>query len=186
MKLQGLILNPETKQLATFLAEKTFERYRNNFGHYRNTAKSHLVGHLGEFAAFIWLRDNHFAPSPTFLDSTKDRECDIQTNVARIEVKTWSEQHWEKWGRCVSASQFASIKKKADLILWLSVDGVESKTPTVTFRGWCEVGIFEGMPTIMTGDVGREVCNLQLDPSQLKPVEEMRSYEPRRNLANCH
>ena len=186
MQFQGLILNPETKQLATLLAEKTFERYRNNFGHYRNTEKSHLVGHLGEFAAFIWLRDNGFSPFPTFFDSTKDRECDIPTNVGRIEVKTWSDQNWEKWGRCVTVSQFESIKKKADLIFWLSIDGVESESPTVTFRGWNEVGIFEGMSAIMTGDVGREVQNFQLDPSQLKPIEEMRSYEPRRDLVKSH
>ena len=182
MNIQGLTLNPETKQVALHLAEKTFERYRNNPGHYRNTANSHLVGHLGEFAAFIWLRDNGFEPEAAFSDPSKDKEADITTNVGRIEVKTWSERYWEQWGRCVSVSQYASIKRKADFIFWLSVDEVDSDTPKVAFRGWCEVGIFEGMSPIMTGDPGREVRNYQLHPSALKPVEEMEKlHESRRD-----
>jgi hypothetical protein len=182
MPIQGLILNPESKQAAYLLAEKTFNRYRNNPGHYRNTVSSHLVGHLGEFAAFIWLRDNGFEPVAAFSDLTKDKEADILTNVGRVEVKTWSERYWEKWGRCVSVSQYASIKRKADYIFWLSVDEVESETPKVQFRGWCEVDIFEGMAPIMTGDAGREVRNYQLDSSQLNPVEEMgKLHESRGN-----
>ena len=132
MKTQSYFLSSETKQAASILAKITFEKYRNNFGHYRNTANSHLVGHLGEFAAFIWLKDHGFNPSPSFLDPSKDREADIFTTLARIEVKTWSEQYWQKWGRCVSETQYASVKKKADLIFWLSVDEVESETPKVT------------------------------------------------------
>ena len=184
MPIQGLILNPESKQAAYLLAEKTFNRYRNNPGHYRNTVSSHLVGHLGEFAAFIWLRDNGFEPVAAFSDDTKDKEADILTNVGRIEVKTWSERYWDKWGRCVSVSQYASIKRKADFIFWLSVDEVESETPKVQFRGWCEVGIFEGMAPIMTGDAGREVRNYQLDSAQLNPVEEMgKLHESRGDFA---
>jgi hypothetical protein len=146
---------------------------------------SHLVGHLGEFAAFIWLRDNGFEPVASFSDDTKDKEADILTNVGRIEVKTWSERYWDKWGRCVSVSQYASIKRKADFIFWLSVDEVESATPKVQFRGWCEVGIFDGLSPIMTGDAGREVRNYQLDPSQLNPVEDMgKLHESRGNTDN--
>jgi len=187
LNIQGLTLNPESKQAAWLLAEKTFERYRHNPGHYRNTENSHLVGHLGEFAAFIWLRDNGFEPVASFSDPSKDKEADIFTNVGRIEVKTWSERYWEQWGRCVSVSQYASIKRKADYIFWLSVDEVDSDTPKVAFRGWCEVGIFEGMSPIMTGDPGREVRNYQLHPSQLKPVEEMEKlHEARGNTSNSH
>jgi len=84
----------------------------------------------------------------------------------------------------VSVSQYASIKRKADFIFWLSVDEVDSETPKVNFRGWSEVGIFEGMSPIMTGDAGREIRNYQLAPSQLKPVEEMEKlHESRGNIA---
>jgi len=174
MTVQGLILNPETKQAASLLAEVTFNRYRNNPGHYRNTASSHLVGHLGEFAAFIWLRDNGFEPQACFSDPTKDKECDIISNIGRVEVKTWSAKHWEQWGRCVSVSQYASIKRKADFIFWCTVDEVESETPKVQFRGWCNVSIYEGMEPIMTGGADRQVLNYQLEESQLTSVSKLK------------
>ena len=44
---QGLVLNSETKQAALLLAEASFQKYSKVFGHYRNTANSHLVGRLG-------------------------------------------------------------------------------------------------------------------------------------------
>ena len=171
--IQGLILNPETTHAASLLAEKTFQQFKNVRGHYRNTANSHLVGHLGEFAAFIWFRDNGFEPVANFSDPTKDKECDILTNIGRIEVKTWNDKFWDEWGRSVSVSQYASINKKADFIFWCSVTDIDSQTPAVKFRGWCEVGVVEGLTPKMTGIVGRQVNNYQLDPSQLAPVETM-------------
>ena len=173
MTIQGLILNSETKKAASLLAEKTFERYRNAPGHYRNTANSHLVGHLGEFAAFIWFRDNGFEPEASFSDPSKDRDCDIVTNIGRVEVKTWNEIYWENWGRAVTVSQYPSIKRKADFIFWCSVDDIQSETPKVSFRGFNEVGIFEEVSPMLTGTPGRMINNLQLDISQMKPIDEM-------------
>ena len=173
MPIQGLILNPESKQAAQLLAEQTFNRYRNNPGHYRNTASSHLVGHLGEFAAFIWLRDNGFEPEAYFSDPSRDRECDISTNVGRLEIKTWSAQYWDEWGRAVSVSQLNSIKRKADFIFFCSVDEVESETPKVQFRGWCEVAIIDQREPKWTGREGRKIHNYQIEQSELKPVEHL-------------
>lgn len=180
MTIQGLTLNPETKKAAQFLAEKTFKRYQNAPGHYRNTANSHLVGHLGEFAAFIWFRDNGFEPEALFSDPSKDRDCDILTNIGRVEVKTWNEIYWENWGRAVTVSQYPSIKRKADFIFWCSVDEIQSETPKVSFRGWSEVSIFEQVSPMLTGTPGRMINNLQLDISQMRPIEEMGKFNATR------
>ena len=174
MKTQGLVLNIETKLAALLLAEKTFERNRNRFGHYRNTANGHLIGRLGEFASFIWLKENGFEPEAAFTDSMQNQQCDIASKVGRIEVKSWNEKHWDDWGRCVSVSQYASIKKKADLIFWCSVDDFESDTPRVTFRGWCKVDIFEGMAPILTGKEGRQINNYQLAEDQLSSLDSLK------------
>ena len=171
--IQGMVLNPETKEAATLLAELTFQKYARVRGHYRNTASSHLVGHLGEFAAFIWLRDNGFDPIAYFLFQEKEKECDIASNAGRIEVKTWSKAYWEDYGRCISVSQLPSIQKKCDIIFWCSVDEVESATPNVQFRGWSKVSDFEGVEPKMTGVPGRQINNYQLDISSLHPVEKM-------------
>jgi len=171
---QGLVLNTETKLAALLLAEKTYERNRNRFGHYRNTASGHLIGRLGEFAAFIWLKENGFEPEAAFADSMQNQQCDITSKVGRIEVKSWNEKHWDEWGRCVSVSQYASIKKKADLIFWCSVDEFESDNPKVTFRGWCKVDIYEGMTPILTGKEGRQINNYQLAQEQLSSLEALK------------
>lgn len=172
--IQGLRLQPETKLAAMILAEKSFERYRNIFGHYRNTANGHLVGHLGEFAAFIWLRDNGFEPVGIFTDPERDKECDISTIAARIEVKTWSHKHWDDLGRAVSVSQLSRLKKKADIVFFCSADEVDSPMPKIQFRGWVEVAAFDSTEPKMTGFPGREIYNHQLEDSDLKRIDTLK------------
>ena len=174
MNIQGLTLNPETKLAALLLAEKTYERNRNRFGHYRNTANGHLIGRLGEFASFIWLKENGFEPQAYFADSMQNQRCDIFSKIGRIEVKSWNEKHWDEYGRCVSVSQYASIKKKADIIFWCSVDEFESDTPKVTFRGWCKVNIYEGMSPILTGKEGRQINNYQIRQEELSSLDALK------------
>ena len=172
--LQGLILDPATKQAALELSERTLAKYSNVRGHYSNTKSSHLVGHLGEFAAFIWLRDNGFEPVPRFLDPD-DKECDIHTRIGRIEVKTWRDRFWDDLGRCVSVTQYPSIKRKADFIFWNSIADPDAETPQVTFRGWCKVSQFDKAKEVIhtTGFPQREIRNLQLPQSKLLPVEKL-------------
>lgn len=172
--LPRLQLRPETKLAATILAEKSFERYRFIFGHYRNTAKSHLVGHLGEFAAFIWLRDNQFQPVGIFTDPTRDGECDISSLAGRIEVKTWSEHHWDDLGRAVTVSQLPRLHKKADVVLFCTADEVDSPMPKITFRGWVKVAAFDSIEPKMTGFPGREIHNHQLENHHLNAMSSLK------------
>ena len=63
--MQELILNSEVKILATQLAEKTYARFANFNGHYRNTASNHLVGHrLGDLGrgSRVVTSGRHHAP----------------------------------------------------------------------------------------------------------------------------
>ena len=170
---QGLVLNEETKLAALLLAEVSFQKYSKVFGHYRNTANSHLVGRLGEFAAYIHLQEAKLDPLPHFLDINKDRDCDIESKVGRIEVKTWRAEFWDDWGRCVSVSQYPSVKRKADLILWCVANEIESDTPKIEFKGWSEVASIEGMEPKMTGAEGRQIHNYQFEESDLNPISSL-------------
>ena len=170
---QGLVLNSETKQAALLLAEASFQKYSKVFGHYRNTANSHLVGRLGEFAAYLHLDMNKLEPIPHFLDISKDRECDIDSKVGRIEVKTWTAVHWQDWGRCVSVNQYPSVRKKADVILWCTADEIESETPKIEFKGWSEVASIEGLEPKMTGAEGRQIHNYHFEESDLHPISSL-------------
>ena len=88
MATSGYILSEEHKALAQVLAEISFARYKNNQGHYRNLFNSHLVGRLGEFAAFTLLHE--LGTNPIINAGTKDGDklADIHTDFARVEVKT--------------------------------------------------------------------------------------------------
>jgi len=168
---QGLQLSPEAKDLASLLAAQTYAKYKNVQGHYRNLANSHLVGKLGEIAAFIWFRDNDL--NPTFNAATPglDAICDIETDAGRCEVKTWSEHHWENLGRSVAVSQLKSVKNKADFIFWCSADEVDSSTPKVSLHGWSDVATIEQNKPTMMGREFRQVFNYQIPLEQLQPLD---------------
>jgi hypothetical protein len=117
--MSAYLLNSETKTLATLLAQNSFAKYQHVRGHYRNSYSSHYVGKIGELAAFIWLRDAGLNPVLNVIDPKADKLCDIETDVGRIEVKTWKEKHWDDLGRAITVSQLSSIQKKADVVLWV-------------------------------------------------------------------
>lgn len=172
---QGLELSQEARDLAAFLADGTFERYKHVAGHYRNLANSHLVGKLGEVAAFLWFRDNGLNPVFNALVPGLDKQCDIDTDAGRCEVKTWSSHTWDEWGRCVSVSQLASIKKKADFIFWCVVDDIDSQTPIVRFKGWSSIDVIERHEPKLTGRFGAQVLNHQIDEEHLQGLELLKA-----------
>lgn len=169
MTQQGISLDPEVTQAAQLLAQHTYERWKAVRIHYTNSPGSHLVGRLGEFAAFLWFKENNFAPIPHFLDFEQERNCDIDTIVGRIEVKTWKEIHWPDLGRAVAVKQYPTICKKADWILFCSVDDIESATPFVTFRGWIEVDAVGTVEPKHTGSM--QIHNYQLEDHHLKDID---------------
>ena len=169
MNLQGITLHAEETDAARLLAQHTFERWKNIRIHYTNSPGSHLVGRLGEFAAFIWLKQNGFDPFPYFLDFEQERACDIDTKIGRIEVKTWKGIHWDDLGRAVAVRQYPSICKKADWILFCSVDDIESQTPFVQFRGWVGVDEVGKVEPKYTGSM--QIHNYQLANESLKDID---------------
>jgi hypothetical protein len=170
MGATGYTLSPDHKNVALSLAEMTFGDFKSSRGHYFNNPKSHLVGRLGEFAAFHWFADNGFEPR----FCTERTHCDIYTTAGRCEVKTWSDQHWDSLGRSVSVTQLASITRKADFILWCSVGDVEVNEPEIILRGWCDVAVIDKYEPLLTGKVGRQIYNYQLQESDIQPMSSLK------------
>ena len=177
MTTRGVVLNTETKLAALLLAEASFQKYSKVFGHYRNTTNSHLVGRLGEFATYTHLKNQGLNPIPHFLELNKIQNCDIDSRVGRIEVKTWKAEFWDDWGRCVSVSQLASVKRKADLIIWCVADEIESDTPKIEFKGWSEVSDIENLEPKMTGKESRQIYNYQFDEASLNSIDSLITRE---------
>ena len=169
--MAGYILSKDHKNIALSLAEMTSTAFANQRGHYFNNPRSHLVGRLGEFAAFHWFKDHHFAPQL----SSQNRECDIYTKAGRCEVKTWSRKHWADLGRSVSVTQLSSIKKKADFILWCIAEDVDQVEPQIEIRGWSKVETIEANTPKMTGKEGRQILNHQFEDADLLDLDLLKS-----------
>ena len=172
--MSAYLLNAEAKTLATLLAQNSFAKYQHVRGHYRNSYSSHFVGKIGELAAFIWLREAGLNPVLNVIDPRADKLCDIQSDVGRIEVKTWKEKHWDELGRAITVSQLSSIQKKADVVLWVVAKDVEAEELHVAIKGWNAVSELDMKEPLMTGAVGRQVYNYQLAVEQLHGIDQLK------------
>lgn len=161
--MAGYILSIDHKNIALSLAEMTMAAFAGHRGHYQNNPKSHLVGRLGEFAAFHWLQDFGFEPRL----SSERTQCDIFTNAGRCEVKTWSRKHWAELGRSISVSQLASIRRKADFIIWCIAEDIDQAQPQIEIRGWSDVAMLDKYEPRMTGKEGRQILNYQINDDEI-------------------
>jgi len=134
--------------------------------HYPNTIDGHLIGRMGEDAVFEWAKRAGLKPFPNY--QVSDKGCDIflQGPRLRLEVKTWKDEMFEWGGRAISEKQIASVRNKADRIVWCSV-----KLPTseVTIRGWSDVKDFADAPIVTKG-------KLDLRSYQLEKVRAIESF----------
>ena len=155
-------------------AQRTFEKYANNAGaHYPNSLSSHLIGRLGEHAAaqFFKRLDPHSPVEETCLNPYLDQEADLVTLYGRIEVKTWMDNTWSRYGGNIAVSQYERLKTKADMIMWQSLHFISSGA-VVTFWGFNWVSDFMDMDPVksvsevVTSDVYR------MDEYMMRPLIE--------------
>ena len=172
--ISGYEFSPEATNLATLLAEKSHQKYQNVRGHYRNAFSSHLIGCLGEFAAYFWFRDQGLNPKINIAEPNSNRICDIETDVGRCEVKTWRAEHWDDLGRAVAFTQLPAIKKKADFIFWCVAEDFETENPRVHLKGWSYVETIDKNEPLMTGKIGRQIYNYQVSIDDLQNLEQLK------------
>jgi hypothetical protein len=118
------------------LAQDTYERNKQNpKAGYPNGLETHQTGKLGEVAAESWLLAEGLKPEPLFRDLGFEGDCDLRVASWRIEVKTWSIEHWEALGRCVTPRQAGWYARTDALILWTTVDQSNLQT-NARIQGW--------------------------------------------------
>jgi len=154
---------------ATELAQATHRRYRNHQGHYRNLARSHLLGKLSEIGTEKWLRSEGFDPDPAYRDPTRVGEPDLLLVERGLEVKTWRPETWEAWGRCVTPAQAAGISKKGSAVIWTIADD-KGDPPTVTIVGWSTPEDIVAIDPVATGPKYRPVVNHQIAMEDLRDL----------------
>ena len=178
----ALYLSPDHRQYAESLALDTFERYRDVKGHYRNLLSSHTIGRYGEMGAYQFFVSRRIDAHPYFSNSEYDSLCDIKTKVGRCEVKTWSDNFWNDWGRAVSVAQLPYLEKKADFILWCSALMVNDLV-RVDIHGWNTVADMTIRPPMLMGPANNQVENYQLDISEMRPIQSLVEFARNQGVA---
>lgn len=165
-------LTEDEVEHATGLAQATHRRYRNQQGHYRNLARSHLLGKLSEIGTEKWLRSEGLDPDPAYRDPARAGEPDLLLVEQGLEVKTWRPETWDAWGRCVTPAQAAGIAKKASAIIWTVTDD-EGDPPTVTVVGWSTPEDIVATDPVPTGPAYRTVVNHQVAVEDLRDLSSL-------------
>ncbi len=169
-------LTEEDLVIAEELSERTYQKYKNFNGHYRNLRSSHSIGRFGELAAHKYFKQLGMQTNPHFLNVEEDSLCDITADAVRWDVKTWNSNYWNVWGRAVSSKQLPFLKKKADAILWTSVDPLQ---PTeVTIYGWNAVDDIARYEPIWMGPEGNKVHNHQVPIGDILPLSGIKKEAP--------
>lgn len=104
---------------AIALGSASLARFANVGGRYNNYFNSHVKGRLGEIAMDAFFRDAGYKTKPLY--RTDDTVCDLlvlgDVPYPRLEVKTWSSDHWGDLGRCIQVGQLPKIERVADAIV---------------------------------------------------------------------
>lgn len=172
------IFDSEYKEFCA-LAELKAKKYQNiakNKSPYGfNTAHSHIVGLVTEYAGLLMFRglektyNKNLNIDPVFQDSTRDSECDIIVNSNRIEIKGIKYKAWTEYGPCISTVQYNRLLKKADVVLWALYN---ERQQEVTFKGFNRVHDIKSIEPVMTGPEGKQILNYKV-LSIMNPLKEL-------------
>jgi len=170
--VETLYLDDAEIETSKFLAQKSFAKWQDVQGHYRNSINSHLVGRYGEVGAERYFLNNGLPVQPNFYNFDNDALCDIDTPLGRCEVKTWTFDFWQDWGRAISYSQLPYLKEKADFILWC---GVKEKAEMVRVHifGWNLVSEIESVAPRLMGPSANQVNNYQLGLESVRSLDDL-------------
>jgi len=171
-------LTEEDRLLAEELSERTYQRYKDFNGHYRNLRSSHSIGRYGEIAANKYFKNMGIECSPHYLNPDEDNLCDITADGVRWDIKTWNTKFWQVWGRAVSSKQLPFLEKKADAVLWASVDPL--KPSEVTLYGWNYVSDIKDFTPELMGPEGNQVHNHQVPITHIRPILDIKKEAPPR------
>ena len=169
-------LTEEDRLVAEELSEKTYQKYKDYNGHYRNLRSSHSIGRYGEIAAHKYFKQLGMDCNPHYLNETEDQLCDITADNVRWDVKTWNTKYWQVWGRAVSSKQLPFLAKKADAVLWTSVDPLEPSF--VTIYGWNTPDDVRAYEPVWMGPEGNQVHNHQVPVSEVRLILNIKKEAP--------
>lgn len=160
--------------------DATTEQFQGVKNIYAGTWGSRMIGRVGELAGERWFTDRLFPVLAHWRNPAATHLCDLEVLRQRIEVKSWSTRFWADLGRCIAVSQIERVARKANVVLWETVetacatrDAWEALTAVdVTLRGCSTIAEVRAAPVRLTG--AAEIENHQLD--EIRAIEEFLDY----------
>ena len=178
-------LDDDMMRTAIDMANVTYELFSDHQGHYDNTLNAHMVGKVGELACAQWAANLAVFCDQAFRDISRTNDADLILNLAdgrklRIEVKTWSSNLWQPFGRCIPAGQMAQVSAKADIVLWCKTTPLSDVSLghkcEVEIAGWNRSADIAQIPPIYTGPTGRrQVLNHQVPMDLMRLLGELKA-----------
>ena len=169
-----IIIHQTSYDTAHRLATETLALFAKSHGHYTNSLNSHLRGKIGELACADWLSEKGVHCERVFEVITRIAEADLVTRILRLDVKTWDERYWHEMGRCVAVAQLATLKSKADAVLWCVTPQTLGPGIAVVIVGWNTLDDVATAQRCWTGPAGkRQVYNYQVELSAVRPLDEL-------------
>ena len=153
---------------ANRLGDATYEVFKGRPGYYRNLRGSHRKGKYGEMAVENRAKALGLEVEPFFRDISLTSREDLTIGRLRVEVKTWGDKTWGPMGRCVTPGQVGTLRRKANAIVWCSVEGSK-----VTLHGWSTLDDVEAQPVSLTGPPHYPVANHQVPVERLRPLDRL-------------
>ena len=156
------------------LGDETCDALRTNRRYHNNLGPSHRKRKLGEVAVERWALTLGVEVTSPFRDVTLAGREDLVVDGIRVEVKTWHREMWQAMGRSITPNNVETIRRKADAIVWCSLDGAE-----VTIHGWSTVDDVAAAPLMSSGPKHHPITTHQVPAESLRPMERLLDDAPR-------
>lgn len=186
---------------------KFFEDEEGDYGD--NRLSRHLVGKLGEFAAWEWFRQAEHTVRPWFVYKSRRYDCDLEAERPdgpdlRVEVKACQNKFVEEFAGGVTRRKLRGLFRNSNVVVWvqvpdipLEVDLGDQFNPAslgdmlITLDGWNHVDdvMIQGRPIWV-----RDRPNLRLSSESWQAMTELAelnllkpiSRQPEEELACGH
>jgi hypothetical protein len=163
-KMHTVILDREATIEAQKIAEVRWHRTKQSLD-------AVSTGTKGKIAITNFLKEKGFEVQTKFQDPTDWDTSDLISNSIRMVVRSWKEQNWDDWGRCIPVDDVKKISNATDVVIWATVNDLSTGETIVTIRGFNWSSEAELWPTEITGPDTNKVRNHQNTVDDILPME---------------
>lgn len=120
-----------------------------------------FTGILGKICAEKFLAEYNWEIDSKFREQNNLAGCDLKISHLQITVRTWKEENWEEWGRCIPTEQKFSLPQNSDLIIWVTINSRDKNVALGSIQGFNWTTQISAWPEKQTGPSSETKENVQ-------------------------